>query len=74
MPTPAAERIRKSRDALRAQGLRPVQIWMQDTRDPAFRAECARQSAVLAAAEADDKELWDFMDAAASDLFSSLPD
>ncbi len=36
------------RRALRAQGLRPVQLWVPDTRDSAFRAELARQSRVLA--------------------------
>ena len=74
MATPITERVRKSRDALRAQGLRPVQIWMQDTRSPEFKAECARQSAIVAAAEADDQEMWDFLDAAARDLFESIPE
>jgi hypothetical protein len=32
----ARERVRKHRDSLRAQGLRPVQIWVPDTRRPQF--------------------------------------
>ena len=74
MPTPTAERVRKSRAAQRAQGLRPVQIWMQDTRSPEFIAECARQSAVLAAAESYDHEIWDFLELAAADLFENTPE
>ena len=30
--------------ALRVAGLRPVQIWVPDTRLPGFAAECKRQS------------------------------
>jgi hypothetical protein len=43
------------RARLRAQGLRPVQIWVPDVRRPGFVAECARQSRVVAqgAGEAD---------------------
>ena len=44
-----AERVKKHRDALRAAGLRPVQIWVPDTRQPGFAAECRRQSLSLAA-------------------------
>jgi hypothetical protein len=32
----ARERVRKHRESLRAQGLRPVQIWVPDTRRPQF--------------------------------------
>ena len=39
MPTPVSHRVRKRRDALRAAGLRPVQIWVPDTRRPGFAAE-----------------------------------
>lgn len=74
MPPSSTERVRKTREAMRAQGLRPVQIWVQDTRSPEFKAEIARQMAVIAAAEADDRELWDFMDAAAADLLQSVDD
>jgi hypothetical protein len=44
MTTPTAERVKKHREALRAAGLRPVQIWVPDTRQPGFAAECRRQS------------------------------
>jgi hypothetical protein len=49
MTTPTAERVQKHRRALRAAGLRPVQIWLLDTRRPGFAAECRRQSLSLAA-------------------------
>ncbi|WP_429474079.1 antitoxin MazE family protein [Paraburkholderia sp. WSM4175] len=38
------ERVRNHRNALRAAGLRPVQIWVPDTRRAGFAEECRRQS------------------------------
>ncbi len=53
MPTvsPSRDKVRSHRDRLRAQGLRPVQIWVPDTRSPAFAEEARRQSAAVAASE-----------------------
>ncbi|SFB07251.1 Protein of unknown function [Rhizobium sp. NFR07] len=62
------KRVQKHREALRASGLRPVQIWVPDTRQPGFEAECRRQSQVVAAADAADNGLGTFLDAALSDL------
>ena len=45
-------RVQKHRDALRAAGLRPVQIWVPDTRRPDFAQECRRQSGLAAKADA----------------------
>lgn len=45
------ERVQKHRRRLRAQGLRPVQIWVPDVRAPEFAAEAHRQSAAIAASE-----------------------
>jgi DNA-binding LacI/PurR family transcriptional regulator len=42
------ERVRGYRERLRRQGLRPIQIWVPDTRAPAFAAEAHRQSAAVA--------------------------
>ena len=42
-----AQRVQKHREALRAAGLRPVQIWVPDTRRAGFAAECRRQSLAL---------------------------
>ncbi len=35
------------RDRLRGQGLRPLQIWVLDTRKPGFAEECRRQSRIV---------------------------
>jgi hypothetical protein len=46
--------VRAHRARLRAQGLRPLQIWIPDVHSPAFVAEAHRQSrAVAASAEAE---------------------
>lgn len=42
-----ADRVRRHRAALRAAGLRPLQIWVPDTRRPGFADECRRQSLAL---------------------------
>lgn len=64
MPTPIRERVQKRRAALRAAGLRPIQIWVPDTRKAGFADECRRQSRIVAAADRDDRELMEFLDAA----------
>ncbi len=47
MATPISARVHKHREALRLAGLRPVQLWVPDTRRPSFAEECRRQSALL---------------------------
>lgn len=47
MKISTSERIRKYRMALRSSGLRPLQIWVPDTRRPGFADECRRQSRIL---------------------------
>ena len=68
MPASVVQRVQKRRDALRAAGLRPIQIWVPDTRHPGFAEECSRQSRVVALADAADPDLQAFMDAALIDL------
>ncbi|MGH3928997.1 MAG: antitoxin MazE family protein [Pseudonocardiaceae bacterium] len=41
-------RVRAHRTRLRAQGLRPIQIWVPDVRSPEFVAEAHRQSVAVA--------------------------
>ena len=56
------DKVRTYRARMRARGLRPVQIWVPDTRTAAFRAEAHRQSLAVArsrSARADQ----DFIDA-----------
>ncbi len=42
-------KVQEHRNRLRAQGLRPIQIWVPDVRASSFRAEAHRQSAAVAA-------------------------
>jgi Protein of unknown function (DUF3018) len=68
MASSTVDRVRKRRAALRRAGLRPVQIWVPDTRRPGFAAECRRQSRLIAEADQADAELAAFMDAALVDI------
>jgi len=43
------ENVREHRQRLRAQGLRPIQIWVPDVRAPSFQKQAHRQSQVVAA-------------------------
>ncbi len=68
MPSSTAARVRKRRAALREAGLRPVQIWVPDTRRPGFAEECRRQARLAAASDLADQDLAAFLDAALSDV------
>lgn len=46
--TRVSERVQKHRTALRAAGLRPIQIWVPDVRSRAFAAKAHRQSLAVA--------------------------
>ncbi len=60
---PSREKVRAHRARLREQGLRPIQIWVPDTRAPGFRKEAHRQSlGVTTSAQARDDQA--FIDAA----------
>ncbi|HET7315301.1 antitoxin MazE family protein [Salinisphaera sp.] len=61
-------RVQKHRDALRMAGLRPVQIWVPDTRGPHFAAECRRQSRLAAEADKTDTDLEQVMEEALADM------
>lgn len=62
------ERVKKHRDALRMAGLRPVQIWVPDTRRPNFAEECRRQTLLAAKADSADQAIQQFMDEALADV------
>ena len=62
MTTPVAERVEKRRMALRMAGLRPVQIWVPDTRLPGFANECKRQSGLANESDLADTRLFKLMD------------
>ena len=58
------DKVRAHRARLRAQGLRPIQIWVPDVRSPAFKAEARRQSRLVAALPGE-RETMDFIEAVA---------
>lgn len=57
-------RVQKHPDALRSAGLRPVQIWVPDTRRPDFAEECRRQCLLVAQADREDAGIWQLLDEA----------
>ena len=58
----ALSRDEARRLGLRAQGLRPIQIWVPDVRSPEFAAEAHRQS-LLVANSPQEREDQAFVDA-----------
>ncbi|HEC13661.1 MAG TPA: DUF3018 family protein [Acidiferrobacteraceae bacterium] len=54
------EKVRRHRNKLKNRGLRPVQIWVPDTRSPDLAKELRRQS--ILASTADSNELMDALD------------
>lgn len=61
-------RVQKHREGLRTAGLRPVQIWVPDTRRPDFVEECRRQCHLVAQADSADMAMQQFMDDALADM------
>ncbi len=45
------DKVRAYRERMRARGLRPIQIWVPDTRTASFRDEAHRQSLAVARSE-----------------------
>lgn len=66
-------RVQKHRDALRMAGLRPVQIWVPDTRRPDFAEECRRQCRLAAKADMGDTDMQHLMDEALADVDGWTP-
>lgn len=52
------DRVAEHRKRLRAQGLRPIQVWVPDVRSETFADEALRQSRAVASADqqSDDQE------------------
>lgn len=67
MPSRAARRaanrrkVQEHRQRLRAQGMRPIQIWVPDVHAPDFAAEARRQSLVVAQSP-EEADIQAFMD------------
>ncbi len=47
-PKPSRVKVSEHRARLRAQGLRPIQIWVPDVRASSFKTEAHRQSLAVA--------------------------
>lgn len=62
------DRVQKHRATLRASGLRPIQIWVPDTRRPGFSDEIKRQCEIVAAVDNADHDLQELMDTALLDV------
>jgi hypothetical protein len=60
-PISSRQKVQAHRERLRVQGLRPIQVWVPDTRSPKFAAEASRQSRRVAASRyaAKDQEFID---------------
>lgn len=60
-PSRSNDKVRAHRERLRRRGLRPVQLWVPDTRSRTFAREAHRQSLAVAADSAtqDDKAFVD---------------
>jgi len=56
------DKVRAHRKRLRARGLRPIQLWVPDTRTAAFKLEAHRQSQVVAQSQHAPRD-QDFIDA-----------
>jgi len=54
MAAHANARSQKYRQGLRERGLRPIQLWVYDTRRPGFQEEFDRQLKLLAESDAED--------------------
>ena len=63
----ARERVREHRERLRAEGLRPVQHWVPDLRDPKVREEYAAEVRALRD-HPSERDIEPFLDAALADI------
>jgi hypothetical protein len=65
----SAQLVQRFRDRQRTRGLRPVQVWLPDTRTAAFAAQVAHDIVAVAELAPDDDAMLDaFEQIAAEDL------
>ena len=57
------DRVRKHRKMMAQSGMRPIQMWVPDTKRPEFVLECRRQSRLLLN-DAQEREILNFIGAA----------
>ena len=63
-PKPPHKKMQDYRTRLRAAGLRPVQIWVPDTRTAHFAKEARRQS-LLVSRQKSEEDILDFIETVA---------
>jgi hypothetical protein len=61
-PLSPPKRMATYRQRMRAAGLRPVQIWVPDTRAPGFAETCRRQARAVAAGDPAGDEIMRFIE------------
>ena len=60
-PKPPPKRMADYRQRMRAAGLRPIQIWVPDSRAPGFAEKCRRQARAVAASDPAGDEIMRFV-------------
>ncbi len=60
-PRSSNERVRRHREKLRSQGLRPIQIWVPDVRSPEFARQAHIESFIIANSPLEQED-QDFVD------------
>jgi hypothetical protein len=53
----SASKVRQHRAKLRAQGLRPIQIWVPDVNDPKIQEQMRREARLIAQSPQEKEEL-----------------
>lgn len=62
MAMPLNRRVQAHRQKLRAKGLRPIQIWVPDTRKLGFKEECRKQCKIIAKDVAAERDVMSWID------------
>jgi hypothetical protein len=66
-----SQTVRDHRSRLRAQGLRPVQLWLADSRTPAFAEQARHDMRALAELPPEDEALLDAFERSAVEDFDA---
>ncbi len=68
-----AERVAKRRAAMRAQGLRPIQIWVPDLRNPEVR-EAIRRSVEIINRRDEEEDVMAWIESLHDEVMANEPD
>lgn len=68
-----AQRVAKRRAALRAQGLRPRQFWLPDTRDPKVREGIRRSAEIINACD-EEEDVMTWIESLRGEVWAGEPD